>query len=262
MRATLTIVLGVAFWLHPIPVRADVVVSTSVDLTQIQIVPASGSVEFLSPGTAQVFAQAQDSLGGLDQNFDSVSDSSTTLSVSTAVANAGGTASFPTLSAVATSGVILPNIAAFASSSSNGSFPGSLSGSFEIIGTAGPVSVQFKAPLVIDQSLSTHEGGISASSETIFNLVSPDINNGSPLLFFDNPLTIGPNTSTSFTQSPTLTDSVTLQPDTPYFLIAGVDAESSGLSAPEPSFLVIFALGLFAFLAAGAARRRRKCREL
>jgi hypothetical protein len=54
-----------------------------------------------------------------------------------------------------------------------------------------------------------------------------------------------------------LTDSVTLQPDTPYFLIAGVDAESSGMNVPEPSFFAITTLGLSALLAAATLHRKR-----
>ena len=263
MRASLPLVLGIALWLPSHPVRADVLVDTILDLNTLQIVPASGMVEFLSPLTAQVFVQAQDSLDGFDQNFVSVTDGSTD-SVGTTpglLASASGSATgiptVPILFADAASNVDIPNIAAFASSSSNGSFPGSLSGLFEIVGTTGPVSVQFNAPLFVDQFLSTSGGGISASSEVIFNLLSPDINGGSPILFFDNPLSIGPNASASFAKSLMLTDSVTLQPDTPYFLIAEVDAESSGLNVLEPSFFAITTLGLSALLAAVTLRRKR-----
>lgn len=65
MRATLHAVLGVAFWLHSIPLRADVLVSTS-----LAHLLARGPVEFLSPWTAPVFAQAENSRGGFHQNFD------------------------------------------------------------------------------------------------------------------------------------------------------------------------------------------------
>jgi hypothetical protein len=263
MRATLLLIAAFVFSLNPTAVRADVVVSSSLDLSQLQIVPTEGTVEFLSPWTAQVFVQAQDSLGGLDQHFNSVNDSATSASASTALANASGAASFQSLGASAASGVNIPDISANASSSSNGSFPGSLSGTFEIVGATGPVTVVFKAPLMVNQFLSANGAGISASSEVIFNLLSPDINGGSPLLFFDNPLSIGPNDSISFAASPMLTDSVTLQPNTPYFLIAEVDAESSGLSAvPEPSFLLLIALGLSVLLAAHTAGRSRKLPEL
>src|SRR5215471_13156114 len=94
MRASLPLVLGIALWLHPQPVRADVLVDTILDLNTLQIVPASGMVEFLSPLTAQVFVQAQDSLGGFDQNFVTVTDGSTN-SISTKpglLASASGSA--------------------------------------------------------------------------------------------------------------------------------------------------------------------------
>jgi hypothetical protein len=246
MRITL-LIASAAFALNPALVHADVVVSTSLSLTDLQIQPASGSVQFISPWTASVFAQAQDSLGGLDAHSDSVVDSATATSAATSLANATGAASFTSMNGTATSGVNIPNIAASASSVGQGQ----LSGVFEIVGTTGTVSVQFSAPLVIDQSLTTSVEGLSASSEVVLNVSSPDINSGNPLLFFDNPITIGPNASKAFNASPTLTDTETLVAGQKYLVTVGVDAESSGLSAlPETSFFPDLACGLCALLLA------------
>ena len=114
-----------------------------------------------------------------------------------------------------------------------------LSGMFEITGGTNPVDVTFNALLFVNQFLQTSGGGQAASSETIFTLsligLSPD-----PLLFFDNPLAIGPNDTLSYSANPTLTASLSLLPDTPYSFIASLDAEANGVNVnvvPEPSSL-------------------------
>jgi hypothetical protein len=245
--ATGSLVLAI-LCLFSVSLRADVIVSTSLNLTGLQISPSSGTLQVLAPLTASAFAQAQDSLGGFDQQFNSVDDGTTSASALTFLAGASGAASAPLLDANASSGVNISGIEAAASSVGRGS----LRGSFEIVGATAPVSVQFTAMLQTDQSLSTLGFGQSATSEVIFNFNLPDLPD-QPLLFFDSPLQIGPNDSLSNTASPTLTASVTLQPNTPYSFITEADAESSGLNAvPEPSSLLLLLTVsvLFAFLPA------------
>jgi hypothetical protein len=111
------------------------------------------------------------------------------------------------------------------------------------------VSVNLTAPLSGDQSLMTTGDGVSASSEIIFEALLPDVSI-TPILFYDNPLSIGPNTTLVSPLSTTLSASETLMANTPYLLIVGVDAESSGLSmAPEPSLCALTALGLLGVFA-------------
>jgi hypothetical protein len=253
---TAPFVLGFVLSLFPSASRADLDVATSMNLGQLQILPASGTL-FMLPGVlASASAQAQDSLGGADAQSNTVVDDATWASAVTALANAHGTASAPALNGSASGGVHIPQITAFASSAANGDPFGSLFGQFEIVGTTGPVSVQLKALLDYSQSLSTTGYGLSAFSEVIFNLLLPDLS-GDPVLFFDNPLTIGPNDFTANAGAPTLSTFVTLQPDTPYLFIAGVDAESSGVSqVPEPSSLFL-TVSVFVFSALLFARRER-----
>jgi len=232
--ATGSLILAI-LCVFPVAVQADIIVSTNLNLTGLEISPSSGTLQVLSPLTASAFAQAQDSLGGLDQQFNSVDDGTTTASALTFLASANGAASAAVLDANASSNVNISGIAAAASSVGRGS----LRGSFEIVGATAPVSVGFTAMLQTDQSLSTLALGQSATSEVIFNFNLPDLLN-QPLLFFDNPLQIGPSDSLSNTASPTLTASVVLQPNTPYSFITEVDAESSGLNTvPEPSSLLL-----------------------
>jgi hypothetical protein len=238
MRITL-LIASAAFALNPAVVHADVVVNTFI-LGELGIQPSAGSVIFLSP-SAFAFAQAQDSLGGLDANSSSGIFALTT--AATSLADGAGLG-FEGIG-VAASDVNIPNIAASASSVGQGQFSGEL----EIVGTTGNVSVQFSAPLLVDQFLSTSVEGLSASSEVVLNVSSPDINSGNPFLFYDNPITIGPNTSQAFSDTPTLADTETLVAHKKYLLTFSVDAESSGLSAlPETSFFPDFACGLCALL--------------
>lgn len=252
--ATGSLVLAV-LCVFPASLRADVIVSTSLSLTGLQISPSSGTLQILSPLTASAFAQAQDSLGGLDQHFNSADDGATSATALTLFANSSGAASAPLLDANAGSGVNISALEAAAASVGRGS----LRGTFEIIGATAPVNVQFQAMLQISQSLSTPGAGQSATSEVIFTLFLPDLPN-QPLLFLDNPLTIGASDSGSDTMSPTLTASVTLQPNTEYSFISEVDAESSGHnSVPEPSSLLLLltVLVLFAFSVARGEWLRR-----
>jgi len=78
-----------------------------------------------------------------------------------------------------------------------------------------------------------------------------------PLLFFDNPLSIGPNQNVSNATTQTLADSVSLQTNTQYMLIAEVDSESSGQNVvPEPSTVILLGTTVAGFLLRERLRRR------
>jgi hypothetical protein len=245
MRRSISLAVPAVVFLFSIAVRADVIVSTSLSLTSLTITPAKGSVQLKSPFSASAFAQTQDSLGGSGQQFKTVNGGAASASASTSVTSATATASVPGLSASASGNVDIAEISAFAAATANGG-PGSLMGSFEIVGTSGSVTVDFAASLKGDQSLLTNGGGESAKSEIVFSLLLPGVSS-SPLLFYDNPLSIGPDSSTILPYSNKLTDAIMLKANTPYLLIGNVDSESSGLSKiPEPSLAVLAALALSA----------------
>jgi hypothetical protein len=207
------------------PTWADVTVNTSLG-SLLQIDPAAGTVNYLSSTTGSTFAQALDSLGGFDQN---ASFAFTTL------ANASGGVSIPTLGATTTANVGIPGINAFASSEGQAT----LSGVFDITGVTGPVSVTFNAVLTDNQFLQANQFGVFGSSESIYSLTLPDIQS-SPVLFFDNLLTIGTSQTFAYAASPVLTTSLILQPNTNYSFVAAADAESYGVdSTPEPSSIAL-----------------------
>jgi hypothetical protein len=258
-KATGRVVLGFALLISPAAARAEVDVTTSMKLIQLQILAPAGYSLMIFPGVlATASATAQDSLGGNDGQSNTVPDGNTSASAMTTLASAGATASAPSLAATADSAVHIPQpVSASASSSANGDPFGSLNGSFEIVGAMGPVSVTLTAMLDYNQFLQTTGDGQSATSEVIFNLVLPDLDpNLNPILFFDNLFAIGPNDFKSQSGIPTLSNSVMLDANTPYSFIADVDAESSGLNVPEPSSWIL-SLTVFVLIALLFSRRER-----
>jgi hypothetical protein len=271
--------LSIAAGFSTTAARADVMVSTSLSLTELQISPSTGSVVLLSPFTASVNMFALDDLSGVDSYYNQVIDSATSATVATAFASAGAAASstgdlVSSLAASASSGVNIPGATnSFAESTGQGGLGGDFGGTglFEILDTSNPtpsdVNVTFSATLSGDQTLTTDADGEYATSEIVFSLLLPDIS-GTPIIFIDNPICIGtPPGSTCIASSPstlnspysnTLTDTVQLLTNTGYTLIAEADAESSGLNVPEPSSIFLTAWVSFAILFAGRTLRSQR----
>lgn len=126
--------------------------------------------------------------------------------------------------------------------------------SFEIVDpNNATASVTFSAAYNGAQSLFTDIFGVYANSEASFVLT---LDNGDTPIFFDNPLTIGPSSSLVQPLSGTVTNSLTLQTNTPYAFDATADAESSGLNVvSEPSTITLAGLGLSVL---GGLRLRRR----
>jgi hypothetical protein len=268
MRRTLGFVVFTLAWMLPsTSARADVMVSTSLDLTAFQVVPTVGTFVTLSPFTASANAFAQDDVSGPDSQFTQVNDASTPASATTAFAAASASASALTLTASSASSVNIPGVMPFfASSTGQGGLGGDFGGTglFEILDTSNPtpspVDVTFSATLSGMQSLNTDGSGVFATSEIIFNLLLPDL--GAVPISLDNPLSIGPSSSLDSPYSNTLMGTVSMLTNTDYTLIAEVDAESSGLnSVPEPSFLFHTEVGIFAILLARRSWRNKKLRK-
>jgi hypothetical protein len=73
-RHVTSVILGIGFALSPTCLHGDIMVSTTINLTQLEISPEFGTLRILSPFAAGAFAQAQDSFGGPDQQFSSADD--------------------------------------------------------------------------------------------------------------------------------------------------------------------------------------------
>lgn len=229
--------------------HAGVIANSSLTLTQFQILPSSGSVQFLSPITATAFAQALDSLGGLDQHFNSIDDGATSAAALSALAGATAGASATAFTGSAISSVGIPGIESIGSSTAQAS----LSGSFEIVGPSSPVAVQFSAMLGLAQTLSTLDGGLSASSELSFSLTLDD---GDQPLFFDNILPVPPDSTSSSSSTDPMNGSATLDPNVPFTFTLSLDSETRGQDSPEPAAILLSAAGLAAVFV-----RRRRCRQ-
>jgi hypothetical protein len=248
------VTLTAALTMCPALLQASVIVNSTLNLTQLQILPASGSVLFLSPFTAAAFVNAQDSLGNADSNFDSQDDGTAAVSAAALLASAAASADAPNKLAGASSFVNIPQIEAAANSTAQGA----LLGVFQIVGTSGPVSVVLSAALSGNQTLITDSQGLLGTSELIFNLLLPDLSDPT-VLFMDNLLQVGPSQALSSPLNKTLTSTVLLDANVSYFLIAQPDSESSGTNAPEPSsrwLLGTMILAIFLFRRHRASRRR------
>jgi hypothetical protein len=262
------LILGMAVGFAPTTARATVLVDSSISLTLLQILPSTGAVEVLSPFTASAFAQAADDTGGYSVAFNQVNDGPTPLTTAaTAYASASGYASSfgdlaNRLNASASSGVNIDGVTAAVlpqSTGGTGGLGGDAGGTglFEIASASNTtVDVTFTATLSGLQTLATFNGGQSAGSEVIFQLLVAGIG---PVVFLDSPYTIGPNQFIGAPVAfPSLTNTVQLQTNTEYTLVGEADAESWGSnSVPEPSSFFLTALSFIAVLFARRAWRNR-----
>lgn len=217
--------------------HASVIANAQIGLTRLQIIPSAGTVIFLSPWMAEAFAQAQNSLGELDQNFDGPGNTASATGMVTFV-NASGAANASLLMAGASSFLHITGDAA-----ASGTGRGTLTSMFEITGGSGAVNVQYMADVTRMLALSTDAYGQLAGGEVIFTLTR----DGVVVLFSDDIRSIGPSSMFNSSNSGTQSQTETLQYNTPYLLLLELDAESQGTNVtPEPAtlWLILGPLGL------------------
>jgi hypothetical protein len=126
----------------------------------------------------------------------------------------------------------------------------SLTTQFSISGAAGGSdSVSFGALLSAAQDLMTDAGGQVLEDEVIFNLLV----NGTPVLFYDSPLTLGPSSTLSRSASPSLNGSMDLStdPSVTNTLYIEVDAEDQVVEVETPdgggsALMLLAVLGILA----------------
>jgi len=247
------VVFGFSLFLLAGPfARATIFVGATNSFSGVTIAPASGSVEYLTALQSSAYAQA-----GANAQYDSIDPSTAT---TTDVPVPGGLATGAGLASVSSStglssatGFIPGSTAGFDTSAGRAS----INGEFEIIGASGAVSVTFSTVISGGLNLSSDAYGESGQGESDFALSV----NGNPVLFYDQILTIGPDQTQSEPISETLTASMTLTADTPYFFVAEADAEtdvvnSSVLAVPEPAEVSLLVAGLAMLAFISLARRR------
>jgi PEP-CTERM motif len=234
-------------------VYADAISITSVSLSNLQIVPTSGTIVFslpeVGPPRTSASGAAANSFGEESSNG-SVSPTRSEASTSVTFAGAGGVSDFATLSLNANSNVMLSGCICSAESEGLAS----LRTTFTIVGGTGNVGVNFSALLQTVQNLVTDEFSLFAASDVRFNLQVLDVGSFS----FDNRLHIGPNDSNVVEMQRQLSEILTLQFDQQYTLLVFVGANSRGSQneIPEPATVLLLVSGL-GFMA-GFVKRRKK----
>jgi len=217
---------------------ATAIANSQISFSNLQIIPTSGTVVLLDSWEADAFAQAQNSLGQLANQFNTSIGGATAADAAVNFATGHADASAVTLGAHANSSVTIPGMTT-AQAISTGR--GTLSDSFFITGGTGNVQVTFSVNLSGTLNVFTDAFGRLAQTETIFDLEL----DGTSVLFRDDPLSIGPNSSATLPFSQTLQNTLTLQFDNPSFILAQIDSESEGINrVSEPSAIILMLCGL------------------
>jgi len=246
---------------------ADALVISTLNFGNLQIMPTSGSVQFGGSWEAGAFAQASNSLGELDVNFDSSIGGTATAAALVTFASGQGMANAAGLVIDCAANVNIPGCLPRSASSIA---RGSLSNSFTITGGTSAVDVSISAMLDGMQHVLTDVCGELAESEVIFTLdVADSFGNVVFSLSFHSLLTIGRNAELQSMISQAVAGTAHLQFNTEYSIFIETDTESRGITSPvpEPSTMVLLLSGL-SFVAGvvrkqitvSAAHRRQKGR--
>ena len=234
--------------------HADIMVESTNSFGGVSIVPSSGTVSYTSALATSAYAQA----GAGTQFGNTVPSLATAADVPApgALATGYGVAALPAAALAIATGYIPGTTAGYDTSEGQAS----ASGTFQITGATGPVSVTLSAAMSGGLFLNADAYGVSGRGESIFTLSL----NGTPDLFSDTLLTIGPNQTMSQNFNTTLTRTVTLMANTPYFLYEQSDAEvdvvNGTTAVPEPAAGPLMAAGLALLSFIGLARQRNGTR--
>jgi len=235
------------------PARASISVESTSSFQDISITASAGTVVYIGvAGSAYSQAGASSQYSAVDPG----SANSTDVPVTGGSATGSGSVSALTGSGGAT-GFIPGTTAGFDTSTGRGS----VNGQFEITGAAGSVNVTLSAVVNGLLNLSSDAYGVSGQGETDFALSV----NGNPVLFNDLILSIGPDQTKNATVSDTLTATIPLLANTPYWFVGEADAEAYVVNAsvsavPEPAAGPLLAGCLMLLLLVISQVRRHRAR--
>lgn len=235
---------------------ADAIAITSGSLSNIQIVPTSGTVVF-TPQTGATAAGAviSDGFDGPPSNrMESPTRSEASLNLG--FASAAGVSDITNFSLSANSSVTLSSCLCQIEAEGQAF----LTQSFIIIGGTGNVAVNLSGLLSTMQSVMTDQFSFFAASSVIINLQVLNASDFSPVhnFSFSNRVSIRPPTNSTLMElERQLSEAFTLQFGTEYSLRASVFANSEAAQneVPEPASVVLLVSGL-GFMA-GVVKKRR-----
>ena len=242
------VLLGAAFLASDVA-HALAITNGKLTISNVQITPKAGTVGGVS-WAALASATANNSLGETAGQFDSGTTAQADATVTWA--NGHGTADALNLTATGTSAINLPGIL----NEADASGVGDLFTTFTITGGTGPVDVTFAMDLSASQDGTTDAIGVITRNELVASLTVDAVS--SPVLFFDSLRSLGPSSSFSDIQTPTLTNTATLMYDTPYFVFIEADSEAIAMNVPEPSTAALLMCGLAIMLMMRNVRRRKQ----
>jgi len=237
--------------------KADIVINSSLSLTNFQILPTAGTVQIFPSGlgvngiTGEIVGG--DSAGGSFNETGPVP-----LSAATAFTSATATGSFPPLRLASTSNVDLPPNQSSAGSDADAIF----TGDFEVTGVSNPVDVTFSASLNEKQFVSTL-GRVQAAESRIEFLASVVIPSGIQVEVIDvvHDLVLPGGSSDSASLNSVVTGTLNVLPNVMYDFGASpyvVSTTSPQLAIPEPSFSVLVGSGLAMLIARSRSLFRRR----
>jgi RHS repeat-associated protein len=205
--------------------RANISVSVTDSFGNVTIDPASGSIDFTTALQTSAFAQA-----GANAQYSSLTPSvanATDAPAPGGLATGAGAATLSPLSGSSSATGFIPGaIPGFDTSTGQAS----AYGVFEITGATGPVKVTFTTAISGELNLSADAYGVYGQGESIFSL-SID---GTPELFTDTQLSVGPNQTQDLIFSQSLTNTMTLMANTPYWIYDQADSEALVLNSSTP----------------------------
>lgn len=233
---------------------ADTIAITEVSLSNLQIIPTTGTVVISPPLVGNATAAGAAAINTLDDEGADFEEGPTRSEANTSItfATVNAVSDFTTLALSANTNVMLPGCRCEAETEANAA----LRLSFMIVGGTGPVDVTLSALTETLQNLVRDQFSTFAVSEIriTLNLI------GVETFSFDSLLRIGPNEMLSLETQRLISEVVTLQFNQEYNLLVHLNAvaRAGENEIPEPAtvFLLVSGLGFMA----GVVKKRRAMR--
>jgi hypothetical protein len=141
--------------LIPGSVHATAIAASQISFSSLQIIPDSGTVVYLDSWTAEAFAQAQNSLGQLVNQFDWSTGGSATANAAVSFATSHASASAVNVGAIARSSANIPGT----TTAQVATALGTLFNAFMVTGGTGDVNVNFSVNLTGNLNVFTNAFG-------------------------------------------------------------------------------------------------------